>query len=35
VTALPPRVDAALDKPQQASSMLCSPVSLEGLKTGR
>ena len=35
VTALPTRVDAALDKPQQASSMLCSPVLLKGLKTGR
>ena len=33
--ALPPRVVAVLDQPQQASSMLCSPVSLGGLKTGR
>ncbi|KAI0262386.1 hypothetical protein BGY98DRAFT_1104163 [Russula aff. rugulosa BPL654] len=33
--ALPPRVVSVLNEPQQASSMLCSPVSLEGLKIGR
>ena len=33
-TALPPRVVAALDQPQQASSALRSPVSLEGLTLG-
>jgi hypothetical protein len=32
--ALPPRVVAALDEPQQASSTLRSPVSLEGLRLG-